>query len=196
VSLVPNSIDHEHFSRKPRAKGQPPTVGFLFHPGGFKDIPTTIAALNRLIELKPDIRLRSFGAARPEKGQLPARTEFRYVPSQAEIARIYAECDAWLSTSRSEGFNLPPLEAMGSGCPAVCAKTGRPLEIIENGVNGYLVDEGDVEGFAQALARMLSLPDDEWVKMSEAAAAAVSHPTWEESNDLFEAALLQSLHRP
>jgi hypothetical protein len=32
--------------------------------------------------------------------------------------------------------------------------------------------------------------------MSEAAAAAVSHPTWEESNDLFEAALLQSLHRP
>jgi glycosyltransferase involved in cell wall biosynthesis len=82
---------------------------------------------------------------------------------------------------------------MASGCPAVCAKTGRPFEIIENGLNGYIVDQGDVEGFARALADIISLPDRDWTKMSEAAAAAVAHPTWEESSTLFENALVQSM---
>jgi glycosyltransferase involved in cell wall biosynthesis len=102
-------------------------------------------------------------------------------------------CHAWLSTSQTEGFNLPPLEAMASGCPAVCSKTGRPLEIILNGVNGYLVDQGDFEGFANALSKILSLSNDAWRSMSQAAIDAVAHPTWEESSKLFEEALMESV---
>jgi len=193
IALVPNSIDHDYFTRKRRSKGQPATVGFLFHGSDFKDMPTTITALNRLREMKPETRLRSFGATLPAPGQLPTNTEFDYLPSQSEIAKIYDECDAWLSTSISEGFNLPPLEAMASGCPAVCAKTGRPLEIIDDGVNGYLVNQGDGDGFAEALASIISLSDRAWMRMSEAAAAAVAHPTWEESSALFEHALIQGI---
>jgi glycosyltransferase involved in cell wall biosynthesis len=146
-----------------------------------------------LRRVKPDVRVLSFGVVPPRRGELPPGTEFYHLPSQEKIANIYASCDVWLSTSRMEGFNLPPLEAMATGCPAICAKTGRPLEVIENGVNGYLVDGGDVTGFADALANILSLSDSDWKRMSEAAVAAVAHPTWMESASLFERALYESV---
>jgi glycosyltransferase involved in cell wall biosynthesis len=193
IALVPNSVDHELFKPGSRHKGNPATVGFLYHPADFKDMPATLAALDRLQQAVPGTRFVSFGATRPARGQLPANIEFHYLPQQEEIAKIYQRCDAWLSTSRQEGFNLPPLEAMACGCPAVCAKTGRPLEIIDDGENGYLVDHGDVDGFVGAVASIISLADREWLRLSEAAAAAVAHPTWEESNRLFEQALSQSL---
>jgi glycosyltransferase involved in cell wall biosynthesis len=193
MAIVPNSIDHELFGAKPRAKGEPPTIGFLFHEAASKDMVTTLAALDRLRQIRPDTKFLSFGACRPRRNQLPSGTEFHYFPAQKEIANIYSRCKAWLSTSRREGFNLPPLEAMGSGCPAVCAKTGRPLEIIQNGVNGFLVDQGDAVGFAEALAAILALPDAKWRKMSHEAIRSVAHPTWSESSELFEDALIRSL---
>lgn len=193
MALVPNSVDHQFFNPKQRSTYDRPTVGFLYHEVPFKDLPTTIAAARRLKEVRPEVQFLSFGAARPSEVQLPPDTEFHYLPTQQKIAEIYNCCDAWLSTSRTEGFNLPPLEAMACGCPAVCAKTGRPLEIIENGINGYLVDQGDVAGFTDALLKILALPKPAWQQMSQAAVRAVAHPTWEESSALFEKALIQAV---
>lgn len=194
LAVVPNSIDHHFFNRERRPERSPAaTIGFMFHAADFKDMPTTLAAIARLRQLKPETRLLSFGTSRPARGQLPPGTRFYHLPSQERIAHIYSQCDAWISTSRMEGFNLPPLEAMATGCPAVCAKTGRPLELIENGVNGYLVGQEDVEGFADALASIISLSSEEWRLMSEAAAKAVAYPTWAESSALFEAALVKSM---
>ena len=192
IELVPNSVNHELFKRRPRKKGDPATVGFLFHPAEFKDMPTTVSAVQQLRKHIPRTKVVSFGVLPPHRGEVPPGTEFHRLPSQEEIASLYGRCDAWLSTSLKEGFNLPPLEAMATGCPAVCSKTGRPVEIIENGVNGYLVDQGDVAGFADALSKILSLSDDAWRKMSKAAIKAVAHPTWEESSALFEQALTRS----
>jgi glycosyltransferase involved in cell wall biosynthesis len=193
IALVPNSIDHNFFNAKPRSKNDHLAVGFLFSGASFKDMATTFAAVERVRQSKPQARVLSFGLVPPRRGELPPGTEFHHLPSQEQIALIYASCDAWLSTSRTEGFNLPPLEAMGTGTPAVCAETGRPLEIIENGVNGYLVGGGDVAGFADALSRILSLPDQEWRSMSAAASRAVAHPTWTESSALFEEVLVRSI---
>lgn len=195
IALVPNSVDHELFAARNRekGKGEPPTVGFLFHHAAFKDVPTSVAAIKAVQDMRPDTRVISFGGNRPRPDELPARTEFHFRPTQEQIARIYASCDVWLSTSTTEGFNLPPLEAMASGCPVVCSRTGRPAEIIENGANGYLVEPKDVAGFTDALAKIISLEDEAWQRMSDAAMQAVAHPTWTESSALFEQALLDSI---
>jgi glycosyltransferase involved in cell wall biosynthesis len=193
MALVPNSVDHCLFDAPSRGKGEPPTLGFLFHKAPFKDVATSIKAVARVKEVLPDVRLVSFGAVMPAPGELPEGCEFHYLPSQEQIAKLYAGCDVWLSTSRTEGFNLPPLEAMASGCPAVCSKTGRPLEIIEDDVNGYLVDAGNVEGFASAMLRILSLPDAEWRDLAGAARRSVAYPTWDQSGALFEQAVIRAL---
>ena len=97
-------------------------MGFLFHNAEFKDIPTSLAAIDRLKQRRPDVRFVSFGSVSPAPGEMPSDVEFHHLPTQEQIAAIYARCDAWLSTSRSEGFNLPPLEAMASGCPAASGR--------------------------------------------------------------------------
>ena len=190
MALVPNSVDDRFRSTAPRERGNSPTVGFMFHDADTKDLPTTHATIVRLKELRPDARFLSFGSMMPAPGELPADVEFHHLPPQETIADIYRRCDAWLSTSRTEGFNLPPIEAMASGCPAVCSKTGRPLEIIEDGINGYLVNSGDVAGFTTALVSILGLSDTGWANMSNAARGAAAHPTWAESSALFEQALI------
>lgn len=192
MALVPNSVEDRFRSDEPRTRGNNPTVGFLFHNADFKDFGTSRTAVSRLKEMRPDARFVSFGTMMPGPGEVPDHVEFHHLPSQETIAEIYRRCDVWLSTSRTEGFNLPPLEAMAGGCPAVCSKTGRPLEIIQDGINGYLVDAGDVEGFASALAKILELSEQSWADMSEAARHSVAHPSWTESSALFAEALTRA----
>ena len=43
------------------------------------------------------------------------------------------------------------------------------MDLIEDGVNGYLVDVGDTEGLARRLIDVLELPEPSWQQMSEAA---------------------------
>jgi len=51
------------------------------------------------------------------------------------------------------------LEAMASGCCMVASATPPVREVIEDGVNGRLVDFFDIEGLAEALARALHEPE-------------------------------------
>lgn len=58
----------------------------------------------------------------------------------------------WVTTSRSEDFNLPAMEAMASRAPVVATKTDWPEEAISNELNGYLVDVDDVAGLVAGVS--------------------------------------------
>ena len=60
-------------------------------------------------------------------------------------------------TSRKESFGMVLLEAINEGMPVISfdCKFG-PGEIIKNGQNGYLVKEGDKQGFAEKLIEMIN----------------------------------------
>ena len=59
-------------------------------------------------------------------------------------------------TSRYEGFPMTLLEGAANGLPMLSYDilTG-PNEIIDNGVNGYLIDEGNSEEMARKIASLL-----------------------------------------
>ena len=59
-------------------------------------------------------------------------------------------------TSDSEGLSLALMEAMLCGLPAVVSDVGDLPELVEHGVNGYLVAERTPEAFAGPLAELLS----------------------------------------
>lgn len=60
-------------------------------------------------------------------------------------------------TSHKEGFPMVLLEAMGSGVPCISfdIKTG-PNEIIINGVDGYLIDDGDESSYYEKLLSLIN----------------------------------------
>jgi glycosyltransferase involved in cell wall biosynthesis len=46
----------------------------------------------------------------------------------------------FVSCARSEGWNLPLIEAMACGTPVIAMKEGAVDEVIENGINGFKVN--------------------------------------------------------
>ncbi len=76
------------------------------------------------------------------------------------VEEEYLKASVFALTSRYEGFGLVLIEAMAKGVPCISfdCKVG-PSEIIDDGVNGYLIEDGNVEEFAEKLLRIMK--DDE-----------------------------------
>ncbi|AHJ31307.1 glycosyltransferase [Nodularia spumigena CS-584] len=66
-----------------------------------------------------------------------------------EIGNYYQVLDAYIIASREEGGPKAVLEAMASGVPLVSTRVGQAQDLIQHGVNGWLVDVSDVEALAE-----------------------------------------------
>jgi glycosyltransferase involved in cell wall biosynthesis len=69
---------------------------------------------------------------------------------RADVARILHNLDAFVLTSRTEGFSIACIEAMACGIPVIATRSGGPEEILEGGA-GILVPTDDPEAIAQAV---------------------------------------------
>lgn len=75
------------------------------------------------------------------------------------MAKAYCDSSLFLLTSRFEGFGLVLAEAMQCGVPCVSFDCPHgPADIIDNGKNGILVENGNIEAFADAVLKLI---DDE-----------------------------------
>jgi glycosyltransferase involved in cell wall biosynthesis len=188
--VVPNGIDLDLFQAPPRGKQPVPTVGVMYKNAKPKRVEVAQEVLARVARLIPELRVICFGFLTPGVEALyPPGTEFHNQPPQHELKALYARCDAWLCTSSSEGFHLPPHEAMACRTPVVSTRVGGPTELIEDGVNGFLVDVDDIDGLVDRLVHVLRLPEAQWQALSSAAYQTAARFTWENAAALFERAL-------
>lgn len=76
-----------------------------------------------------------------------------------DVERFYGLFDVYAHPSLREGFGVPIIEAMSSGVPVVACRIRGPREIISDGINGTLVEPGDVAELADAVAFYLEEPE-------------------------------------
>lgn len=190
VAMVPNSVDTDLFHAPVRGRQNRPTVGLMYSPTPFKGVDVALRALADLRRTHPDLHVIAFGtgALQPD---LPLPTGSHYVraPAQDDLRGLYKAVDVWLCASRSEGFHLPPLEAMACRTPVVATRVGGPNECVQHGVNGFLCEVEDAAGLADRLRAVLDLPEADWRRMSDAALARATSYTWDDAAALFEKAL-------
>jgi len=83
------------------------------------------------------------------------RAEFTGVLRGAELARAYANMDAFVFPSHTDTFGNVVLEALASGVPAIVTPDGGPARIVLDGETGFIRADGE---FAAAIATLTADP--------------------------------------
>lgn len=76
-----------------------------------------------------------------------------------DIAEVMRCFDVFVLTSLWEGLPRVYLEALASGVPVVGTRVDGAAEVIQEGVNGYLTEPGDVRSLAERVLSLLADPD-------------------------------------
>ena len=191
--VVPNAVDLSLFDAPPRERNARPAVGFMDSAVPFKAAGVAQAAYEAARRQVPDLRLICFGFQPDPLRPLPPGAEFHQAPPQREIAGIYRSCDAWLFSSRCEGYGLPILEAMACRTPVVGTPTGAAPDLIgEGGDGGRLVPFDDPEAMAAAAVGLLTMPAAAWRATSDRARRIAEAHDWPTAVDRFERVLTDS----
>lgn len=196
VFLVPNSVDRTQFVVIKKERSPVPSIGFLYHTLPSKGVDVCMAAVRKIAENRSELKMYTFGHG-DFSPNLPENIRHEHFndPERGSIKDIYARCDVWICGSSSEGFHLPPLEAMACGCPVVSTMVGGPLDIVVDGYNGFLVPIGDSDGLARATEAVLDMDDAAWRRLSDQAASTGADYSWEEASRRFETHLLDIARR-
>jgi phosphatidylinositol alpha-1,6-mannosyltransferase len=142
------------------------TVGRWDPAERYKGADTLIAALPCVLKASPNsfLVIVGDGEDRPRLEQLARdlavseRTRFLRGLTQDQLFACYANCDVFALPSRGEGFGFVFLEAMAHGKPVIGGAHGGALDLIEDGVTGWLVPHGDVDRLSHALESLLADP--------------------------------------
>jgi glycosyltransferase involved in cell wall biosynthesis len=74
-----------------------------------------------------------------------------YLTSERLLSIVYSAADVFCTPSQMETFGMTAAEAAACGLPVVAFATGGLPEIVESGVNGWLVPTASVDGLSRAL---------------------------------------------
>lgn len=79
-----------------------------------------------------------------------------YISGIEDKIKLLSDSKIFISCSKGEGFPVSLLEAMNCGCVPVVSNVGDIVDVIKNGVNGYVYDDTDNETeFTQCLENLL-----------------------------------------
>jgi glycosyltransferase involved in cell wall biosynthesis len=128
-----------------------------------KDYETFIRAVADARRSVPEIVGLIVGSARPDRrayenrlralvAELAVTDAVRFVGSHRQIAEIDHLSDVVVSCSaKPESFGRSLIEALAMETPVIATRHGGAVEIVREGIDGYLFAPGDVAGLAEAI---------------------------------------------
>lgn len=160
VSVIPNSLSFIPGKFADMSRKQILAVGRLTYQKGF----------DRLIECSkilksrfPDWKVRIVGQGELEqelKGLAQQHEVADYVefaPITQQIEQEFTSSSIYVLSSRFEGLPMVLLEAKVCGLPTVSFNCPEgPAEVINDGEDGFLVEDGNVEQLAEGLMKLMN----------------------------------------
>lgn len=165
ISLWPRGVDHARFNPGRRDLT-------LRRELGIADDELTIGFLGRLVlekgldvfaEVLAQLRARGVRHRALIVGTGPAKDQFARLAPEAvfagfqtgdDLGRAVASMDVMFNPSITETWGQVTSEAMAAGVPVVAARATGAIDLVEDGVTGFLVTPQDVAGYAHAIERL------------------------------------------
>lgn len=165
--VIPNPVDdiYLHTSKETVS----PPLRYFVAAGRIhaqKNYPLMIKAFTAVCRKQPDLKLNIYGTGRPEyieflQNLISAEGMEEHISLMGRVNHIeeeYIKHDVFLMTSDYEGMPNALAEAMASKliCISTDCKTG-PRDLIDDGINGFLVPVGDAVALEQTITCVLDL---------------------------------------
>lgn len=135
-------------------------LGFITELKGCFDIPKIAKSL---INQNPHVKFILAGSGKIDKlkQELNKQNISQYFSfpgwvKKEEKENLLQNADIFFLPSYTEAMPMSILEAMGYGLPIVTTNVGGIPQLVENNKNGYMVVPGDIDGFANALSRLIN----------------------------------------
>ena len=184
ITVIPRGIDLERFnpdnvddafikafSKQYDLEGKfvVSTVGRITQ---LKDLETFIRAVAEVKHTLPNVKALIVGGIRQDKSayadrlkalvsELGLEEQVVFTGSQSHVAEIYALSDVVVSSSKKpETFGRSVAEAIAMNTPVIATNHGGVLDIVQDGLNGYLIPIGDAEMLAWKIADAKALDFD------------------------------------
>lgn len=164
VVEIPNHVDLPAVAQPgPVEAGHGPVVLFLGLVGDRKGVFDLLPAFAQALGDAPAMRLIVAGNGEVARAERMAqelgvggRVQFPgWVDGVAKEA-LLASASIYVLPSHNENFPVSVLEAMARALPVVTTRVGGIPELVRDGIDGLLVEPGDVAALASALASLAS----------------------------------------
>lgn len=149
---VPCGYDDTVFKKRSNVKRDDSTVLALGRSFFQKNFKQTLNAW-KLINDKP--RLLLYGSE-PELVKGENKVDYRVRPTDEEVGHLFNEATLFVQTSYHEGFCLPVLEAMASGCPVITTDSHGNRDFCFDEKNCLVVEKDNEKELQQKMERLLN----------------------------------------
>jgi len=171
MQVIPNFVNCDLYTRKPdealRVRWAPGGEPIVMHLSNFRPVKRVTDAVEifALLRAKMPAKLVLIGDG-PERGaaeylvrKKKLQKDVHFLGKQDQVYRLLSEADLFLLPSQLESFGLAALEAMACEVPVIATNVGGVPEVIEHGVDGFLVEPEDVATAARYAIDLLSRAD-------------------------------------
>ncbi|MEF7495736.1 N-acetyl-alpha-D-glucosaminyl L-malate synthase BshA [Lysinibacillus sp. RSDA_15] len=185
IETIYNFVDErEYFPRNSRNLkeqfGIQEDEKVLIHVSNFRKIKNLPHIIEAFMKIRANVKAKLLLVGDgPEKHRVmdqvkgsPYMKDVLFLGKQENLAELYAISDLKLLLSQQESFGLVLLEAMACGVPCIGTNVGGIPEVIEHGVDGFIVDLGDTETVAEYAVQLLQ-DEEKLLRFREAAIRAV-----------------------
>ena len=190
-----NGLDAKEFANLPPRRSACPTVLFVGGLEARKGLEYLVLAMARVLRSHPGAELVAVaktgfrGIDEPgwfkvlaERAGVSDHVTLLESVSNEGLLQLYADCDMLVLPSRNEGWGLSLMEAMACSKPVVATRVGGVPELLTDGVEGLLVDTGDIAGLGEAICKLLGDADSR-ERMGRAGRERVKAFSWDSTAD-------------
>jgi len=190
MRYIPNALDLDHFQVRNPPERRPPHILSLYHRAGLKGVSDALAVLTAFHERYPQIPVSMFGVP-PRADLLPGWITYHCNPPQDTLVNdIYNRGTIYLGASLTEGWALPPAEAMACGCVFVGTDIGGFRDYAIHGETALLSPPRDR---AAMLRNLIAVTEDRalWQRLQTRGTEFIRQFTWERAGTALERYFLE-----
>ncbi len=160
-SVLYNGIDTSRFApRKQKTSKLPVKIGCVGRLSKEKRHDILLEALSQIqTSRRPGLVLVGDGPTRQSlENQIQdsdLAKDVRLLGTCHNVPSILKDFDIFVLASDTEGLPVALLEAMATGLPVIATRVGGVPELVEDGVNGFLVPPGDPGELASAIEKLV-----------------------------------------